>query len=128
MSEKGFWDYWFKAEEPDADVINLSKELKQKGLKVFILSNNFKERADYYNHYKWMHDTVDKAYFSWQTGFVKPDVRAWEFILAEYNLLPEECIYFDDQEKNVNVASSIGICSYLFSSALEARQIINNIT
>ena len=42
------------------------------------LSNNFKERALYYSHYPWIHDVVDKTYFSWKTGFIKPDIRAWE--------------------------------------------------
>ncbi len=93
LSEKEFWDYWFKVEVQSDAMIRFAKELRAKGIKVFILSNNFKERAEYYGHYPWMHDAVDKVYFSWQTGFVKPDPRAWEFVLQENGLKPEDCIY-----------------------------------
>ena len=94
-------------------------------IKVFILSNNFKERADYYEQYPWMHEAIDKVYFSWQTGLVKPDVKAWQLVLSENNLKSEDCIYFDDQQKNLNSAESLGIKSYLFTNEGELERIIN---
>ena len=125
LSEKDFWNYWFTEEKQSDRVIEYTKSLKQKGIKVFVLSNNFKERATFYDHYPWMHDAVDKAYFSWQTGFVKPDVRAWQLILDENGLKGEECIYFDDVEKNVLSASELGIKSYIFTNEDELEKIIN---
>jgi putative hydrolase of the HAD superfamily len=126
LNENEFWDYWFKGEIQSDKIIKYANDLKQKGIKIFILSNNFKERATFYGHYPWMHDTIDKAYFSWQTGFVKPDIRAWELILSENNLRPDECIYFDDQQKNLDSANSLGIKSYLFTNEEELENIINN--
>ena len=87
LNEEEFWDYWFKAEVQSDKMIKYASFLKSKNIKVFILSNNFKERATFYGHYPWMHDNIDKAYFSWQTGFVKPDERAWTLVLNENNLL-----------------------------------------
>lgn len=126
LDEKGFWEYWFLAEKQSDRMIEYSKTLKNKGIKVFILSNNFKERATFYDHCPWMHEVVDKAYFSWQTGFVKPDIRAWELILKENDLKGEECIYFDDQEKNIESAKNTGIKSFLFINEEELENIINN--
>lgn len=126
LSEQELWDYWFKEEQPVGAMISFARELKERGVKVFILSNNFKERADYYGHYPWIHDVVDKVYFSWQTGFVKPDPGAWGFILSENNLSPEECLYFDDKEKNVKSAESVGIKSVLFTGEEVAREAIAN--
>ena len=57
LSEKEFWDYWFKGEIQSDKMIAFAKELRGKGIKVFILSNNFKERAEYYGHYPWIHDS-----------------------------------------------------------------------
>lgn len=125
LNEEEFWKYWFEKEKQSDRVIQYTKGLKQKEIKIFVLSNNFKERATFYNHYPWMHDAVDKAYFSWQTGFVKPDVRAWELVLKENNLKAEECIYFDDQEKNLESARSLGIESFLFIDEEELEKIIN---
>jgi putative hydrolase of the HAD superfamily len=124
LSEQEFWDYWFKSEVQSAAMIRFAKELRAMGIKVFILSNNFKERAEYYGHYPWIHDTVDKVYFSWQTGFVKPDPKAWELVLKENGLAPEECIYFDDQEKNLKAAESIGIRSSMFTDEAELEKTV----
>jgi putative hydrolase of the HAD superfamily len=99
--------------------------LREKGIKVFILSNNFRERANYYEQYPWIHDAVDKVYFSWQTGFVKPDIRAWELILSENNLKGEECLYFDDQEKNLKASESVGIKSFKFFNEEELEKTVN---
>ncbi len=126
LKEKDFWEYWFGAEIPSDRMINYAGGLKQKGIKIFVLSNNFRERATFYEHYPWMHDIVDKAYFSWQTGFVKPDPRAWELVLKENNLKSGECLYFDDQEKNVESAKSLGIESFLFKKEEELENIIDN--
>ena len=125
LSEQEFWNYWFQSEKTSEKMVNFAKSLKEKRIKILILSNNFKERADYYGHYSWMHDAVDKVYFSWQTGFVKPDPGAWKYILRENNLKPELCIYFDDQEKNLDAARSLGIKSYLFTNEDELEKIIN---
>ena len=92
MNEQEFWDYWFKAEKPSEWMIQFSRDLKGKNIKVFILSNNFKERAEYYNHYPWLHEVVDRVYFSWETGFIKTDQKSWQLILDENNLEPEECL------------------------------------
>lgn len=124
LSEAEFWDYWFKAEVLSERMVSFAKSLREKGIKVFILSNNFKERAEYYGHYSWIHEAVDKVYFSWQTGFVKPDVRAWEIVLSENNLAPEDCVYFDDQKKNFDSAESLGIKSYMFTNEEELEKII----
>ena len=124
MNEQEFWKYWFDAESPSEEMIQLAKELKEKGMKVITLSNNFKERAEYYGHYPWMSEVVDKAYFSWQTGLVKPDVEAWNLVLKDFSLHPNECIYFDDQEKNLSAAKSIGIQSFMFSAPEETRSVI----
>jgi HAD superfamily hydrolase (TIGR01509 family) len=114
LSESEFWQYWFGAEVVSNRMVAIAQRLKEKNIEVFILSNNFKERAQYYDTYPWIHNCVDKVYFSWQTGFVKPDPKAWEFLLEENKLLPEECVYFDDQQKNLTSAESVGITSYLF--------------
>ena len=127
LSEQEFWDYWFKTEVQSERMITFAKVLKQKGIKVFILSNNFKERAEYYGHYPCVHEAVDKVYFSWQTGFVKPDIQAWQMVLSENNLKPEECIYFDDQQKNLDASESLGIKSFVFTNESDLEQKITEL-
>lgn len=115
LDEAAFLRYWFDAESPNDEMIQLAKELKNAGYKIFALSNNFRERSHYYTEkFDFMSEIFDGIYYSWQTGFVKPDVMAYENILNKEKIEASECVYFDDSEKNIKVAQSLGIRSYLF--------------
>ncbi|HEY0908220.1 MAG TPA: HAD family phosphatase [Candidatus Paceibacterota bacterium] len=127
LTEKEFWAYWFGAEKVSETMVAFAKELRSKGIKVFILSNNFKERAEYYDQYPWTHETVDHIYFSWKTGFVKPDTKAWTSILSEHGVAPENAVYFDDQEKNVKAAESVGIKSFIFKDEKDLEQKVRSL-
>ncbi len=126
LSEEEFWDYWFRVETVSQGMVEFAKELKEQKILVVVLSNNFKERANYYNNYVWIHEVVDKVYFSWQTGFVKPDLRAWENVLTDCDLRPEECLYFDDQKKNIDSAERVGIKSFLFTNEEELKSTVKS--
>ena len=45
-------------------------------------------------------------------------------MLKENDLKPEECIYFDDQEKNLKAAESIGIKSFMFMDEVAVEKIV----
>jgi putative hydrolase of the HAD superfamily len=110
VSEKDFLDFWFSGESVNQDAQEYIQELREKGVQVFVVSNNFRERTEYYRTYfKEIFDNITRAYFSWETGFVKPSEEALVFALKENNLLAEEVIYFDDSTKNIEVARNLGI-------------------
>lgn len=116
FSETEFLDYWFSAEvKANEELVEVARKLQNKGYKLIIMSNNFRERAEYYaKTFKFMDELFEKVYYSWQTGFVKPDERAFKQIFDGFKLQPSDCIYFDDSEKNVQLAKSLGIESYIF--------------
>jgi len=94
-------------------------------MKIFILSNNFKERTTYYReHFSQIFKAVDKAYFSWENGLVKPDERAFMNILQENKLPAPQVVYFDDSEKNIAVAKKIGIQAYKYENLTETKRIV----
>ena len=68
---------------------------------------------------------MDKVYFSWQTGFIKPNLAAWQLVLSKNNLKPEECIYFDDKEKNLKASEEVGIKAFQFTNEQELERIVN---
>lgn len=128
MNRDQFFEYWFKAEQEVPEMIELVKEIKQKNkeLKVLILSNNFIERATYYKkNFKFLEQIFDQVYYSWQTGFIKPDPEAYKKILSDYNLKPEECIYFDDSEKNIKAATGLGIKAFVFDGVKGVKRILD---
>lgn len=124
-NKEKFLNFWFSGEKELVEMIRLARELKDKGVKLFILSNNFKERSEYYKkHFPFLDELFIKVYYSWQTGFIKPDPMAYKNLLEENKLKPEECIYFDDSEKNVEVASSLGVKAFLFKNAQATKETI----
>ncbi|MFA5126553.1 MAG: HAD family phosphatase [Patescibacteria group bacterium] len=125
MSEQQFFDFWFSAEKENTEMVALARELKAAGYRLFVLSNNFVERAEYYKKtLPFLDELFIKVYYSWNTGFVKPDKQAYENILTENNLRPEDCFYFDNSQENVEAAKELGIKAYLFTNAEDTRKII----
>ncbi len=114
LTREDFFDFWFNAEKEAPELIESAKRIKKKGVKIFILSNNFRERAAYYEENFPFLNIFDRVYYSWQTGFAKPNPEAFKNLLLENDLKPEECIYFDDLKENIEVADSLGITSFLF--------------
>ena len=125
LSKEGFFNFWFGTEKEVPEMTVLAEELKRKGLKVFILSNNFVERATYYGkNFPFLKEVADKIYYSWQTGFIKPGPKAYKKILTENDLKPEECAYFDDVKENIEIATGLGIKSFIFEGADKTRAIL----
>lgn len=104
----------------DEDMISLAKNLKDRGIRVFALSNSFGEFLP-------LKDCFDKIYFCSEIGFYKPDFRALNFLLEKENLKPEDCLYFDDTRENIEMGERIGIKSFLFESVDETIKIIYKI-
>ena len=125
ISEEGFFNFWFSGEKLVPEMLDYTKELREQGIRVFILSRNFKERTQYYRqNFLEIFNNVDKAYFSWETGFVKPDPLAYQQILSENDLKPEECIYFDDSQENIESAKRLQINAYRYEGLKETKEII----
>lgn len=56
----------------------------------------------------------DKALFdglslSYATGFVKPDLRAYQAAAEQLGVSSGECVFIDDQERNVTAAREVGM-------------------
>lgn len=129
LTKEEFEKYWFESEAENRQLVGFAEELKNKGIKLYILSNNLRERTEYYNaHFPFLLELFDKVYYSWRTGFVKPDKRAYKLILDEYNLKPKECLYFDDSEHNVEVAQILGINAHKFTSDEDMIKMIRELT
>ncbi len=92
------------------------KELKKKGYKLFILSNMTYESHLYIKNTIDIDKTFDGGIYSYQENIKKPDPRIYELLIDRYNLNKEETIFFDDKEKNVISANSLGIKSFVFKS------------
>lgn len=127
LTEAAFLDFWFSGETLNKEVLNYVTELKQKGVHTLVVSNNFKERTQFYRErFTELFTSVAKVYFSCETGFIKPDPAALAWALKEHSLLPAEVLYFDDSEENIAMAQSLGISAQLWVDVKTAKLLIDN--
>lgn len=95
-------------------------ELKSKGYQVLYLSN--------FNHPVHTQCTdaldflpyMDGGILSYEDYVIKPEPAIYELILNRYNLNPEECVFMDDLQVNLDGAAKFGIHTILFTSQTEA--------
>ena len=101
--------------EWDPDMFNLVLDLKQKGFKIVCLSNICQYRSSKAIQAGYF-DIFDETFFSFEIGYDKPDLRAYEYVLNKLNINPNECIFIDDSEENVLAAQNKGITGIVFTS------------
>lgn len=128
MTYEDFFKYWFSGESLNDELLQYAKELRQQGIKVIILSNNFPERTNNYRRlYPELFNVVDEQYFSWETGNVKPNTEAFTQILEKHDFLPNEYLYFDDSEENLASASKLGINVHLYQNLQDTKNFISTL-
>ncbi len=116
-----FFDSWYTRLPLLDGVAEWIRELKKQGFGLYILSNAsvfFAEHSDYFG----VNDVFDGIVFSGCIKMVKPDREIYEYLLHTYGLKPEECLFFDDMERNIEAAERIGIHGMVFAGDVEAAK------
>jgi putative hydrolase of the HAD superfamily len=85
------------------------KELKDQGLKIYLLSNygegNFAHIKDVFRFFA----LIDGAVISYQEKCIKPEEKIYRTLLDRYELNPDECVFIDDLAPNIEGAKKLGI-------------------
>lgn len=98
--------------------IQLLEQLRTK-FRVLLLSNTNEIHINIFSKChatetgKQLDDYFDKCYLSYKIHLVKPDVEIFEYVLNDAELKPEECLFLDDGQKNIEVAKTLAIQTYL---------------
>lgn len=101
------------------EIIDLIKEIKARGIKTAVLSNISvfeTEAIDENGGY----DMFDDLFLSCREKLYKPDTAFYSLAVGRLGVKPEECIFIDDQEKNLPPAQSIGMKTVLFENPKQA--------
>lgn len=85
--------------------------LKEKGYKIYLLSNYSKNLFDKHTRGATFLDEIDGKVVSYEINVAKPNKKIYIYLLEKYNLNPEECIFYDDRIENINAAQELGIKS-----------------
>ena len=55
-----------------------------------------------------MHDVFKKIYYSHEIGWLKPDHEAWEYVIRDAGIKPEETLFLDDNIHNIKASQELG--------------------
>jgi putative hydrolase of the HAD superfamily len=53
---------------------------------------------------------------------IKPDLKIYQHICQKFDLVPAECVFFDDRKVNTDAAKTAGMQAFVFTTAQKARQ------
>ena len=107
---------------PD-ESIALLQELRNRGIKVGLITNMFSDERDFLRNSKLI-DYFDVALISYEEGICKPDLRLFEKMTREIGVKPEECVYVGDGgSKELFAAREAGMhpvqCTWFHEMAFE---------
>lgn len=95
--------------------LEVIQQIRKKGYKVCLLSNTnpimmewvrsaaFDGQGHSIDYY------FDRLYLSYECGVMKPSPEIFQMMLQGQGARPEETLFIDDSQKNVEVAASLGI-------------------
>lgn len=96
----------------------LIKELKDKGYKIYLLSN-----AGYRQHEYWEkipgHEYFDGTLISCDVKTLKPEPKMYEALFKKFKLTPSECLFIDDLPINIYGAMEAGMEGIVFNDETE---------
>ena len=106
------WEYFMRYSD---GIIDLIQTLKQKGYKLYVLSNmtrHFIEREYKFPIFK----EFDGIVYSAPIKMIKPNEDIYKYLLEKYSLIPQECVFIDDIKTNLATAARFGIHTFLYQN------------
>ena len=97
----------------DNNLIDLIKDLKKK-YKIGLLSSASSEFIREIINKNNLENIFDNIIISSEVGLIKPDPEIYKLSLKNLGVLPEEVIFIDDRQKNIDGAEAVGIKSILY--------------
>ncbi|MDR3161010.1 MAG: HAD family phosphatase [Spirochaetaceae bacterium] len=107
----------------NAGTVKLMEDVKNRGgCKLGILSNMPQEFLDLARKTIPAFALADAAVFSCEVGVIKPEPAIYCALFAVLDCPPEELVFFDDIQENVDAALALGIRAFLWKDPESARE------
>ncbi|MBS7006853.1 HAD family hydrolase [Anaerostipes sp.] len=98
------------------------RSLKKAGYSVYILSNYGKTAFEKRKHPFSFLEEADGKVISYEVLSVKPEREIYQALESRYGISPEESVFIDDLEENIEGAERYGYAGILFRSRAQADQ------
>ncbi|GAA0506463.1 HAD family phosphatase [Saccharopolyspora thermophila] len=107
--------------ETDPATLRLLEDLHREGVTMAVLSNAPPSFARVVEQQSWTR-LFKHLVFSGDLRLAKPDAGIWLALLDTIDAAPQECLFFDDRQENVDGARRAGLHAELWRGAQAARE------
>lgn len=99
------------------------RELKDRGYKVYVLSNWSEPvyEANKDTHLRFLKE-MDGGIMSYREGMIKPDRAIYQLLCDRYRINPKEAVFLDDNAANVKGAREFGLNAIHFKNYEQAKE------
>ena len=105
----------FAEGEPVVAMTKLVDEVRGRGVKTGILTNNVREWS------AWREKIPIEAFVdSCEVGMRKPEPEIYQLICKKLSLMPSSCLFLDDHPANVEAAVAVGLDALLVTGDFDA--------
>lgn len=117
-------DTFFAGDVLDMDLVNFLRQSRGT-YKTGLISNAWSGLRPWILREKF-DDAFDHMVISAEAGFAKPDPRIYHLAMEKLGVLPEESIFVDDVQKNIDAANNLGMKGILFKDSHTTLDQIHN--
>ena len=116
-----FRDIYFEALDPNEPMVELMRDLKRRGYRMALLTNNVREWEPLWRSMLPVDEIFELIVDSAFVGMRKPEQEIYELTLERLGgVTPAECIFIDDLEVNCEGAEKAGMRAVQFRSNEQA--------
>jgi epoxide hydrolase-like predicted phosphatase len=117
-----FREIYFEALHPNEPMLDLMRELRDRGLRMAILTNNVREWEELWRSKLPLDEIFELIVDSAWVGMRKPDPAIYLLTVERLDseLDPSDCLFVDDNELNVEAARELGMLAIHFRSNEQA--------
>lgn len=126
-AEKMYYNWVYNLPEMPGMNELVSYIRREYGVRIYLLSNISSYFADHADELPVTH-LFDRCFYSSPLGVTKPNREIYDLVCSECDILPEETLFIDDSEKNINGALAAGWQGYVFDGdAKKLREYLDSV-
>ena len=117
-----FREIYFEALYPNAPMLDLMRDLRDRGFRMAILTNNVREWEELWRAKLPLDEIFEVIVDSGWVGMRKPDPAIYALVVERLGdgLEPSDCLFVDDNEENVHAARALGMTAVHFRETEQA--------
>lgn len=113
------FDHWHEQLKPDDTMERLIAKLKNRGYKIYLLTNMSGRFHTFYKSIPAMKH-FDGVTVSADEHCVKPEPQIYNSLFKKFKLNPEECFFIDDRPENIETGKKLGMQGFCYKQDIGA--------